>query len=69
MIALLFESYVLFTAQMNNELYVLDLIIWIYNINTKRMRSNELNPIYFWNYCLGLINEKYISEFYKDGLL
>ncbi|KAI5437995.1 hypothetical protein KIW84_023937 [Lathyrus oleraceus] len=34
------------TAQMNNGLYVLDLEMPIYNINTKRMKPNELNPTY-----------------------
>ena len=34
------------TAQNNNGLYVLDLEMPIYNINTKRMKPNELYPTY-----------------------
>jgi len=57
------------TAQMNNGLYVLDLEMPIYNINTKRMKPNELNPTYLWHCRLGHINEKRISKLHKDGLL
>ena len=54
---------------MNNGLYVLDLEMPIYNINTKRMKPNELNPTYLWHCRLGHINEKRISKLHKDGLL
>lgn len=57
------------TAQMNNGLYVLDLVMTIYNINTKRMKPNELNPIYLWHYRLGHVNEKHVSKLHKEGLL
>ena len=49
------------SAQMNNGLYVLDLEMPIYNINTKRMKPNKLNPNYLWHCRLGHINEKHIS--------
>ena len=37
---------------LSNGLYILDLENHkpIYNIDTKRVKSNELNPIYFWHY-------------------
>ena len=57
------------SAQMNNGLYVLDLEMPIYNINTKRIKPNELNPSYLWHCRLGHINEKRISKLHKDGLL
>ena len=41
----------------------------IYNINTKRFKSNNLNPTYFWHCRLGHINEKRISKLHRDGLL
>ena len=57
------------TAQMNNGLYILDLEMPIYNINTKRIKPNELNPSYLWHCRLGHINEKRISKLHKDGFL
>ena len=41
----------------------------IYNINTKKFKLDDLNPIYSWHCCLGHINEKCISRLYKNGLL
>ena len=57
------------TAQMSNGLYILDLEMPIYNIDTKRIKPNELNPTYLWHCRLGHINEKRISKLHKDGLL
>ena len=57
------------SAQMNNRLYVLDLGMPNYNINSKKIKSNELNPSYLWHCRLGHINEKCISKLHKDGLL
>ncbi|WJX29428.1 hypothetical protein P8452_18069 [Trifolium repens] len=57
------------TAQINNGLYVLDFDLPIYNINTKRLKPNELNPSYLWHCRLGHINEKRISKLHKDGFL
>ncbi|WJX77910.1 hypothetical protein P8452_61178 [Trifolium repens] len=57
------------SAQMYNGLYVLDLETPVYNINTKRMKPNELNPSYLWHCRLGHINERRISKLHKDGLL
>jgi hypothetical protein len=53
-----------------NGLYVLDLEDkYVYNINTKRDRLNDLNPTFIWHYRLGYINEKHIERLHKDGLL
>ena len=41
----------------------------IYNINTKRIKPNELNPSYLWHCRLGHINEKRISKLQRDGVL
>ena len=41
----------------------------IYNINTKRFRSNDSNTPYLWHGCLGYINKKRISKVYQHGLL
>ena len=41
----------------------------IYNINTKRFRSNDLNTTYLWHCRLGHINEKRISKLHQDRLL
>ena len=56
-------------ALLSNGLYILDLDVPVYNINTKRFKSNDLNPTYLWNCRLGHINEKRISKLHKDGLL
>ena len=56
-------------AQLFNGLYILDFEPEIYNINTKRVKSNDLNPTYLWHCRLGHINEKRISKLHKDGLL
>jgi hypothetical protein len=53
-----------------NGLYVLDLEDkYICNINTKRLRPNDLNPTFVWHCRLGHINEKRIEQLHKDGLL
>ena len=56
-----------------NDLYILNFDESdhksIYNINTKRFKSNNLNPTYFWHCRLGHINEKCISKLHQDGLL
>ena len=41
-------------AQLINGLYVLNLDIPIYNINTKRVKSNDSNPTYLWHCRLGI---------------
>ena len=41
----------------------------VYNINTKRFKSNDLNQTYFWHCRLGQVNEKRISKLHKSGLL
>jgi hypothetical protein len=53
-----------------NGLYVLDLEDKsICNINTMRLRPNDLNPTFIWHCRLGHINEKRIEQLHKDGLL
>jgi hypothetical protein len=53
-----------------NGLYVFDLEdTYIYNINMKRARLNDLNPTFIWNCSLGHINEKRIERLHEDGLL
>jgi hypothetical protein len=39
------------------------------NINTKRLRPNDLNPTFIWHCRLDHINEKHIEKLHKDGLL
>ena len=54
-------------------LYVLDIEDTneksIYNINTKKFKSNDLNTIYLWHCRLGHINEKCILKLHQHGLL
>ena len=53
-------------AHLSNCLYILNHdnpnAKSIYNINTKRFRSNDLNTTYLWHCCLGHTNEKRISK-------
>jgi hypothetical protein len=60
-------------ALLSNGLYILNLRgssnKSIYNINTKRLKSNDLNQTYFLHCPLGHINEKRISKLHNDGLL
>ena len=60
-------------AHLSNGLYILNHdnpnAKSIYNINTKRFRSNDLNTTYLWHCRLGHINEKRISKLHQDGLL
>ena len=57
------------SAQLINGLYILDQEAPIYNINTKRSKTNDSNQTYLWHCRLGHINEKRISQLHKDGLL
>ncbi|PKI36625.1 hypothetical protein CRG98_042978 [Punica granatum] len=41
----------------------------VYNVETKRLKSNDSNPTYLWHCRLGLIGENRISRLHKDGLL
>ena len=60
-------------AHLSNGLYILNHdnsnAKSIYNINTIRFRSNDLNTTYLWHCSLGHINEKRISKLHQDGLL
>ena len=51
-------------AHLSNGLYVLNLEQPkpTYNIDTKRFKSNDLNPTYFWHCRLGHVNEKRILK-------
>uniref|UniRef100_A0A0A8YXZ9 GAG-pre-integrase domain-containing protein n=1 Tax=Arundo donax TaxID=35708 RepID=A0A0A8YXZ9_ARUDO len=53
-----------------NGLYILDLEDkFVYNINAKRLRANNLNPTFIWHCRLDHINEKRIEKLHKDDLL
>ena len=41
----------------------------IYNISSKKIKPNDLNPTYLWHCHLGHINKKRISKLHKDGIL
>ena len=60
-------------AYLYNGMYLLNLdesnTNSIYNINTKRFKSNDLNQTFIWHCRLGHINEKRISKLHQDGLL
>ena len=60
-------------APRNHDLYILDIKDTneksIYNINTKKFKSNDLNTTYLWHCHLGHINEKSISKLHQHGLL
>ena len=57
------------SAPLKNGLYILDLDVPIYNIQTKRLKSNDLNPTFLWHCRLGHINEKRIMKLHTDGYL
>ncbi|XP_078165506.1 uncharacterized protein LOC144560202 [Carex rostrata] len=46
-----------------------DLDIPVYNIQTKRLKSNDLNSTPLWHCRLGHISEKRIKKLHKEGLL
>ena len=60
-------------APWTHSLYILDIEDTneksIYNINTKKFKSNDLNITYLWHCRLGHINEKCISKVHQHGLL
>ena len=59
-------------ADLHDGLYVLNLKPdngSIYNIYTKKLKSNDSNMTYLWHCLLGHINEKRISKLHKDGFL
>ena len=59
-------------ADLHDGLYVLNLKHEsgsVYNINTKKLKSNDLNMTYLWHCRLGHINEKRISKLHKDKFL
>ena len=41
----------------------------VYNIDTKRFKSNDFNPTYFRHCRLGHVNEKRILKLHQDGLI
>ena len=57
------------SAPLENGLYVLNQSMPIYNIRTKRFKSNDLNLTFLWHCRLGHINEKRIQKLHSDGLL
>ena len=56
-------------VQIYNGLYILNLDMPIYNMNTKRLKSNDSNPTYLWHCRLGHINKNRISKLHKEGIL
>ncbi|KAK8636264.1 hypothetical protein V6N13_004968 [Hibiscus sabdariffa] len=56
-------------AQLINGLYILNQENEIFNINTKRTKTNDSNQTYVWHCRLGHISERRISKIHKDGLL
>ncbi|KAK8696645.1 hypothetical protein V6N13_001777 [Hibiscus sabdariffa] len=57
------------SAQLINGLYILNQENKIFNINTKRSKTNDSNQTYLWHCHLGHISERRISKLHKDGLL
>ncbi|KAK8597134.1 hypothetical protein V6N12_065610 [Hibiscus sabdariffa] len=57
------------SAQLINGLYILNQENEIFNINTKRIKTNDSNQTYLWHCRLGHISERRISKLHKDGLL
>ncbi|KAK9003614.1 hypothetical protein V6N11_084253 [Hibiscus sabdariffa] len=57
------------SAQLINGLYILNQENMIFNINTKRLKTNDSNQTYLWHCRLGHISERRISKLHKDGLL
>ncbi|KAK8572986.1 hypothetical protein V6N12_029026 [Hibiscus sabdariffa] len=57
------------SAQLINGLYILNQENEIFNINTKRTKTNDSNQTYLWHCRLGHISERRISKLHKDGLL
>jgi len=57
------------SGPLENGLYVLNQSVPVYNINTKRFKSNVSNPTFLWHCRLGHINEKRIQKLHSDGLL
>ncbi|WVZ57947.1 hypothetical protein U9M48_008275 [Paspalum notatum var. saurae] len=58
------------TSASVNGLYVLDLEDEpILNINVKRLKPSDLNPVYIWHCRLGHINKKRVEKLHKYGLL
>ena len=52
-----------------NGIYVLDNQKEIHNVNTKRLKINNLKPSYLWHYRLGHINETRMSKLHKQDSL
>ncbi|KAL1189337.1 Retrovirus-related Pol polyprotein from transposon TNT 1-94 [Cardamine amara subsp. amara] len=50
------------STPLENGLYVLNQSMPVYNINTKRFKSNDENPTFLWHCRLGHINEKRIRS-------
>src|SRR3954464_13342283 len=42
---------------------------YVYNINAKRLKPNDLNTTYFWHSPLAHISEKRMKKLHDDGLL
>ena len=51
-------------AIIENGIFVLDLIKEVHNVDTKRMKQDNLNTSYLWHCRLGHINEKELKWFW-----
>ena len=57
------------SAEMFNEIYMLNLHNPSLNIESKRLKSNNSKDSYLWHCHLGHINEKRLTRLHKDGYL
>ena len=57
------------SGPLENILYILDQSVHVYNISTKRFKSNDTNQTFLWHCRLDHINEKHIQKLHSDGLL
>ena len=56
-------------ARLINGLYVLEDSVQIFNIDSKKQKSNDSNPTFLWHCRMGHINQKRIQKLQKDGIL
>ena len=54
---------------MSNGLFILDLKMETFNINTKRYKSNSLSEAYLWHCRLGHNSINCMKKLHKDGIL
>ena len=57
------------SAEMFNEIYILNLQSSILNIESKRLKSNHATNSFLWHCRLGHINDKHLTRLHNDGQL